>query len=179
MSEQFPSRKEALQFLRQTGCSKNVVRHCETVSKLAVEIAKVCQKKGLNVNLELVEVGALLHDIGRSRTHSVDHGIVGARILRSLNLPESIVSIVKRHIGGGISMREAGKLGWPDDVYVPQTLEEKIVAYSDKLVEGTRRVPIENTIKAFEKKAPPAAIARIWKLHEEMTALIGDSKCLL
>jgi uncharacterized protein len=56
-----------------------VIKHCEAVAELAVEIAKACKEKGLNVNLELVEIGALLHDIGRSKTHSVHHAMAGAK----------------------------------------------------------------------------------------------------
>ena len=149
----------------------------EAVSGLAVEIAQACKDKGLNVDVELVEIGALLHDIGRSRTHSVHHAVAGAEIARSLCLPDALVSIIKRHVGGGITAREATKLGWPRDVYMPQTLEEKIVSYADKLIEGSRRVPIERTIEAFSKELPPAAAERIRRLHMEMMTLIGDCEC--
>lgn len=178
MSEKLPSSDQALLFLRQSGCTRNVIRHCKAVAKLAVEIAKACQERGLNVDLELVEIGALLHDIGRAKTHSVHHAITGAEIAKTLDLPEPVISIIKRHVGGGITTMEAKKLGWPKDIYVPQTLEEKIVSYADKLVEGSRRVPIERTIENFSKKLPSSAIARIQKLHREMLTLIGDCECL-
>jgi len=177
VSERLPTREQALQLLRDSGCRDNVVRHVEAVSGLAVEIAQACKDKGLNVDVELVEIGALLHDIGRSRTHSVHHAVAGAEIARSLCLPDALVSIIKRHVGGGITAREATKLGWPRDVYMPQTLEEKIVSYADKLIEGSRRVPIERTIEAFSKELPPAAAERIRRLHMEMMTLIGDCEC--
>ena len=179
MSERLPTREQALQLLRESGCRENVIKHCEAVTELAVEIAKACKKRGLNVNLELVEVGALLHDIGRAKTHSVHHAVIGAQIGKTLGLPEPIISIIKRHVGGGITAKEAKKLGWPKDIYTPQTLEEKIITYADKLVEGSKKVPIEKTIEKFSDEGlPPSAIKRIRKLHEEMSALIGDCKCL-
>jgi uncharacterized protein len=178
VSERLPSKEQALYFLYKSGCSANVIKHCETVAELALEIAKACKEKGLDVNMELVEIGALLHDIGRSKTHSVHHAIIGAEIAESLGLPKPIISIIKRHVGGGISAREAKKLGWPKDVYVPLTMEEKIVSYADKLVEGSRRVPIKRTIQNLSKELPPPAIARIQKMHREMLTLIGDCKCL-
>jgi len=178
VSEKLPSREQALQFLRQSGCSKNVIKHCEVVAELAVEIAKACKEKGINTDLELVEIGALLHDVGRSKTHSVHHAIVGAKIAKSLGLPEPVISIIKRHVGGGITAKEAKRLGWPKDIYIPQTLEEKIVSYADMLIERSRRVPIERTIEKFSKELPPSAIARIRRLQEEMLALIGDCRCL-
>lgn len=177
MSDKLPTREQALQFLRENVCRDNVVRHVEAVSELAVEIAQTCREKGLNVDLELVEIGALLHDIGRSKTHSVHHAVIGAEIATSLGLPESVISIIKRHVGGGITAKEAKELGWPKGVYVPQTLEEKIVSYADKLIEGSRRVPIEKTIESFSRELPPSAAERVRRLHMEMMTLIGDCKC--
>jgi len=171
-----PSREQALNFLRESGCSPNVIKHCEAVAELALEIAKKCVEKGLKVNLELVEIGALLHDIGRAKTHSVHHAVAGAQIAKALGLPEPVIAIIKRHVGGGITAEEAKKLGWPKDVYTPQTIEEKIVAYADKLIEGSKRVPIEETIEKFSKELPPQAVARVKRLHREMLALIGDCK---
>ena len=166
----------ALKLLSRSGCSNKVIAHCKAVSALAVQIAKACEKKGLNVNIKLVQAGALLHDIGRSKTHSVDHVVVGAEIARSLNLPESIVYIIERHVGGGITIDEAKKLGWPVKSYLPQTPEEKIVTYADKLVEGPRRVQIERTIKKLSRELDEThpSIKRVKKLHEEFSSLIGD-----
>jgi uncharacterized protein len=149
----------------------------ETVSKLAVEMAENCKQRGYQVNVQLVEIGALLHDIGRARTHSVHHAVAGAEIAKQLGLPEQVIRIIKRHVGGGITQKEARKLGWPKDTYTPETLEEKVVSYADKLIEGSRRVPITNTIEELSQELPPSAIERIWKLHEEMLTLTGDCKC--
>lgn len=172
-----PSREQALKFLRQSGCSRNVIRHCKAVAELAVEIAKACRKNGVEVDLELVEIGALLHDIGRAKTHSVHHAVVGAEIAKSLGLSEPLISIIKRHVGGGITAKEAKKLEWPNSIYIPQTIEEKIVSYADKLIEGSRRVPIERTIENFSRELPPSAITRIRRLHREMLVLMDDCKC--
>lgn len=177
MSDRLPSREQALHFLRQSGCSARVVKHCETVAELALEIAEACKERGSAVDAELVEIGALLHDIGRAETHSVHHAVAGAEIAKRMGLPKAVVSIIKRHVGGGIDESEARELGWPNDVYVPQTIEEKIVAYADKLVEGSRRVPIERSIDSLSRKIPPGAVERIIKLHVEMTTLVGDCQC--
>jgi len=176
VSERLPSTRMALRLLSRSGCSNKVIAHCKAVSALAVQIAKACEKNGLNVDIKLVQVGALLHDIGRSKTHSVNHVVVGAEIARSLNLPESIVYIIERHVGGGITIDEAKKLGWPVKSYLPQTLEEKIVNYADKLIEGPRRVRIERTIKKFSRELGEEhlSIKRVKKLHEEFSSLIGD-----
>ena len=174
MSEKLPSREQALQLLRESKCSARVIKHCEAVARLAVETAQTLRQKGLNVNIALVEIGALLHDIGRSRTHTVHHAVVGAEMARSAGLPEPVISIISRHVGGGITKSEAEKLGWPiNDGYIPVTLEEKIVSHSDKIIEGANRLPIEVAVEKLSRKLPEAA-ERVWKLHEEVSELMGE-----
>jgi uncharacterized protein len=171
-----PNRREALNLLVKVGCSPSVIEHCKRVAAFAVKVAKACQKKQPRINVELVEISALLHDIGRSRTHSVNHALEGGRIARAHGLPLSVVHIIERHAGGGIPKEEAKKLGWPARDFLPQTLEEKIVCYADKRVEGLRIVPIKQTVKAYAAdlgKDHPT-IKRIWALHHEITALAGD-----
>jgi uncharacterized protein len=174
VSEKLPSKEQAIQLLRESQCSLKVIKHCKAVAKLAVETAEACTGNGLNVDLELVKIGALLHDIGRSKTHSVHHAVVGAEILQTAGLPEPVISIVKRHVGGGITANEAEKLGWPKDVYVPLTIEEKIVSYADKLIKKSKRVPIEITIAELAEEGKFEAAERVLKLHKEISELTGD-----
>lgn len=176
MSEpRLPTRAEALDFLVKAGCSKSVIEHCKTVSGFAVKIARAFRVSGFNVDVWLVEVGALLHDIGRSRTHSVDHGLEGGEIARSLRFRRSVIRIIERHVGGGIPKEEARKLGWPFKDYLPQTWEEKIVCYADKRVEGLRIVPMSRAIKTYVASLGRnhPAIDRIRMLHEEIVAVVG------
>lgn len=175
MNEKLPSREHALHLLRENGCSVKVIEHCQAVAELALETAKTLRRKGFSVDLKLVEVGALLHDVGRSRTHGVNHAIEGAKIAKSANLPRTIISVIERHVGGGITTNEARELGWPSESsYVPVTLEEKIVSFADKLVEGPRRVSVELEIEELSNEGKPEAADRVRKLHDEMEALIGD-----
>ncbi|RLG97948.1 TIGR00295 family protein [Candidatus Bathyarchaeota archaeon] len=176
MGSRLPTEEEALNLLRKSGCSKDVINHCRAVSELAVELARKLNDKGFKIDLELVKVGALLHDIGRSKTHTVDHVIVGSKIAKSLGLPKSLISIIERHAGGGITSKEARELGWPEGVYTPQTLEEKIVCYADKLIGGTKRIPLEKTLKdlALKLGEKHPALERLRKLDEEMRRLLED-----
>jgi uncharacterized protein len=173
MGKELPSPEEAFKILKEAGCSIDVIKHCEAVARLAVQIAEKCLSNGVAVNVQLVHIGAILHDIGRSKTHKVHHAIVGAEMARSLGLPEEVVSIIERHVGGGITSDEAIKLGWPNKNYVPETIEEKIVSYADKLIEGSKIVPIEETIERFRKElgADHPSIKRIMNLHQEISAL--------
>ncbi|MEM2144842.1 MAG: TIGR00295 family protein [Candidatus Jordarchaeaceae archaeon] len=176
MSKPLPKPKEALMILRENGCPNNVIYHCKTVAKIAVQIAKKCLNNGVYVDIELVKIGALLHDIGRANTHEVNHPIVGAKIAREIGLPDSLIRIIERHLGGGVTDDEARMLGWPSGTYVPETLEEKIVTYADKLVDGKNQVPIEKTIQKLSKKLGNGhpSIQRILLLHEEISKICNQ-----
>ena len=176
MSKRLPSPEEAVKILRETDCSLQVIRHSKAVAELAVRIASKCTKDGINVDTQLVHIGALLHDIGRSKTHSVHHVAVGAEIARSLALPASVISIVERHVGGGITADEASELGWPNKSHMPETLEEKIVTYADKLIDNAKIVPIEKNIRKLKKELGPdhPTIKRVVDLHREMSNLCQE-----
>ena len=145
------------------------------VSKIAVRMARQLKDKGHDVDVELVEIGSILHDIGRSKTHDTDHGAVGGEMVRQLGIAEPVARIVDRHIGAGIPEDEARALGLPEGVYVPETLEEKIVCYADKLIAGWREVDISVTVEDFAEKMGRGhpAIERLWSLHREMEDLLN------
>jgi uncharacterized protein len=173
VSKKLPSREQALKLLKENHCPSKVVLHCKAVAYLAVKTAKACQRKGFNVNVDLVEIGALLHDLGRSKTHSVDHVIAGVELAKTAKLPDSVINIIKSHIGGGITKEEADKLGWPKGNYMPITLEEKIVSYADKLVETSNCiVPIEITIKKLNEENLEAVADRVRKIHDEVSQIV-------
>ncbi len=173
VSDKLPSREQAIGILRKNNCPPSVIRHCEAVARLAMDIARKLEKRGQQIDLNLVEVGALLHDIGRSKSHGVDHGLIGAKIAESEGLPDSVVRIIKRHVGGGIPDQEADLFGWPKDVYVPLTLEEKIVSYADKRIDKSKRVSINLEIERLKIEHKDAAES-VRKLHKEITSLLGD-----
>ncbi len=173
----------AMNLLKKEGASDDVIKHCIAVSSLAVEIAKKIEKKRkINIDLRLVEIGGLLHDLGRSKTHTIKHGIEGAKILRSLNLSsdedkifiEKLARICERHIGAGIDKDEAIMLGLGEKDYLPETIEEKIVAHADNLVDGDKVAGIEQTIESFEKKLGKGhkAVKRIVELNEYINSLL-------
>jgi len=177
VSKLLPSTEEVIRILLESGCSPYVIRHCKAVAKQAVQLANRCTENGVNVNAQLVHVGALLHDIGRSKTHNVDHVVIGANLARSLNLPAPIISIIERHMGGGITAEEASELGWPKKSYMPETIEEKIVAYADKLIEGSKVMPIQDTVQKLIEQlgADHPAPQRVLRLHGEILALCQQS----
>ncbi len=169
-----PVYEEAIIILEKVDCSQLVIQHCIAVSHVAVNLAKKLQAKGVEVDLVLVEIGSLLHDIGRSKTHTVQHAFLGSQIVASFNFSESLIKIVERHIGSGIPSEEAVKLGLPNRDFIPQTLEEKIVSYADKLISGNREMSFKEAFRRFSEdlgKSHPA-IKRFKKIHLELMQML-------
>jgi len=147
---------------------KNVVAHSKKVAKIAVEIARELKRNGFEVDLEFVERGALLHDIGRSATHGLEHGYFGGKILRKEGAGERIARVVERHVLGGISKEEAERMGLPARNFIPETVEEKIVCYADKFSD-------RNKIKRIEKHigSEDAGFKRMMNLIREVDDMRG------
>lgn len=167
------SRDEALEIMGRAGCPEDVIKHVLAVREVAMRMAAAAKRNRYDVDQKLVEAGAILHDIGRSRTHGINHAVVGAQIARELELPQDIVNIIERHIGAGIPKEDAAKNGLPAKDYIPLTLEEKIVAHADNLIGRCAKEPIEIPIKKLRLKGLEDAARRMEALHKEMTKVCG------
>lgn len=135
-------RKRCEDLLLDAGCGKNVLAHCRAVRDCACGYAA----RHPGINGRLVEEGALLHDIGRSRTHDIRHAQCGADLLRSLGLGEDLARIVECHTGAGLTADECTLLGLFPRTCMPRTTEEKIVTHADNLIAGKRLVTIHESI---------------------------------
>ncbi|WP_296878584.1 TIGR00295 family protein [uncultured Methanobrevibacter sp.] len=155
-----------IELLVQEETPENVIEHSKAVYKKAMEIASHFD----NADKDLIRKGALLHDIGRSRTHGITHAIEGVEIARKYGYDEDVLNIIERHIGAGITESEAKNLGLPVKSYVPQTLEEKIVAHADNLISGSEEVDIDFVIKKWKRRIKDSDdnIERLLKLDEEL-----------
>ena len=129
--------------------------------------------EGMNADMELVIAGALLHDIGRAKDHSIMHANVGADMAERLGLPEELVSIIRKHIGAGIDEADAREMGMPEGDYIPRTLEEKIVAHADNMVSDSRIVPHTHSAEKLRMKGSRRGADRIVALHRELSGIYG------
>lgn len=136
-----------LELLRKVNTPENVIDHCKAVYAKAMKIASNFD----DVDEDLIRKGALLHDIGRSKTHGITHAIAGVEIARKYGYSQDVLNIIERHIGAGITEDEAEKLGLPKKSYLPQTLEEKIVAHADNLISGTKEVDLDFVIAKWKR----------------------------
>ena len=155
-----------IEILKKENTPQNVIEHSIAVCKKALKIAENFPDS----NKELIRKGALLHDIGRSRTHDITHAVEGCKIAREYGYSQDVLNIIERHIGAGITKKEASKLGLEEKSYVPETLEEKIVAHADNLISGTKEVDVDYVIKKWQSRMddPEDNIKRLIKLDEEL-----------
>jgi uncharacterized protein (TIGR00295 family) len=172
---QYPTRDECLALLENEGCEQEVIDHCIAVETFAVNIAEHCTSEP--VIIEQVSRGALLHDIGRSRTHGIMHAVEGADICRSRGLDEALALIVERHIGAGLTTEEALALGLPERDYIPRTLAERIVAQADNLIgdedRATVRIPLAEAVVRARGADLEILALRMKELHEELSQMCG------
>jgi uncharacterized protein len=149
-------------------CSDYIIDHCKVVYERSKDITKFYDE----IDLDLIKAGCMLHDVGRTITNGIEHAYLGADLLRDLNVDEKICLITERHIGAGITSDEAESLGLPNRNYIPETLEEKIVAHADNLVHGVTKVDLNFVIKKWNNKnMKQESIDMLIELHKE---LMGD-----
>ncbi|MBA2862634.1 HDIG domain-containing metalloprotein [Methanococcus maripaludis] len=169
--QKIPLFKEYLTFLSEN-CEKNVVLHSIAVADYVYDFGIKLINKGYDFDLQTAVLGAILHDIGRSKTHSIDHGIIGSEILLKNNFEEKYAKIAERHIGAGISKTEAKELNLPEKDYVPETLEEKVIANADNLISGELRVNIDFVIDKFKQRTNLEVVNKVYSLYLEINKLI-------
>jgi uncharacterized protein len=154
-----------IDLLRQAGCTDEVIAHCKAVRDLALTFASDDL-----VDRDLLETGALLHDIGRGKTHGLNHAEVGGAVCRSFGLQDAVASIVERHIGAGMTADECSLLDLTPRDCIPSTLEERIVAHADNLVKGDRTITIQERMQR-SIGLPRRLRRRMFRLYLEMELL--------
>ncbi len=171
---------ELVSLLQDAGCDTGVILHCKKVAEVALVIADQIRACGRAVpDRELIAAAALLHDIGRCKTHSIHHGVVGAEYCRKLGLDEAVCRIIERHIGGGLTASECERNGLSPIDRIPVTLEEQIVAHADNLVKGTTIITIaERIVRCKKQGVPSEAIGRIETLGRRIEELCREEQPL-
>jgi putative nucleotidyltransferase with HDIG domain len=167
----------ALELVHKYGMSKKRLEHSIGVAAFAYELAACIHKRHpeLSINPQKVRIAALLHDIGRCIPG--DHELNTVHILKSEGL-EEIASIT---IHGSIYeiMLLRGK---DDPSLIPQSIENKIVAYSDGrftdrvVTMEDRWREIENRRKDETEKITSLQMAkeRFMNVEKELMALSND-----
>ena len=99
--------------------------HSLIVKDISLQIAKKLQKKyDFKIDKNLIEIGALVHDIGyyqyiKNKKNYVEHGENGYKILIKEGFSKKIARFALTHVGVGYKKN------------IPISLEEEIVCYAD------------------------------------------------
>ena len=104
----------------------------------------------------------MLHDIGIFKCYAagiqcfgtepyICHGRIGAELLRLEGFPRH-ARVCERHTGAGITKAQiiAQNLPLPQQDFLPETMEEKVICYADKFFSKTH-LDREKTIEQVEK----------------------------
>ncbi len=127
-----PTREECLRLMGEYGMLENIVAHSLEVARVALILSIELNKKGLKIDLGLVEAASLLHDLTKTECLKTkeDHAQTGSQLLKGIGY-ERIGEVVAQHI-------------WVCQGGDPSSVsEEEIVNYADKRVMHDRIVSLE------------------------------------
>jgi len=128
---------DALKLLYCYGGDAAWIRHCLAVAQVAKRIGEIMAPR-CALDTEYLTTGALLHDIGRYKTHDpILHGVEGYRLLTGLGHHREAF-ICASHILCGMASAEAAYYGLPPKDFLPNTVEERLVPLIDGMVEFDR-----------------------------------------
>jgi len=171
----YPDYTKCIQLLLDYSTPPNVISHSILTAQTALNITEILKNKNLIINCDLIMAGALLHDIGRCQSHRLDHGIIGAKILREEDIAEELAQVAENHLFGGITKKEAKKLGLPFQDYLPKTLEEKIITYADNISKREPLLSIDEVIERYSTRLCNShpILKRVRLLHTEIDTLLN------
>lgn len=153
--------------------------HCRAVARKALDIAAA---KHLDLDPEMIETAAMLHDIGIVMTDApgidcrgtepyIRHGILGAELLRREGAPEWAADVAERHTGAGLTADDiaARNLPLPHTDLLPRTLLERLICYADKYYSksGSPDGKTLDQIRITMSRFGAASLERFEALHRE------------
>ena len=137
-----------------------LLAHSRSVANKALAI--VDQHPELHINRQFVEEAAMLHDIGIFKCNApgiqcfgnapyIQHGRIGAELLRNEGYPQH-ARVCERHTGAGLTKKAIieQELPLPQQDFLPETTEEKLICYADKFFSKTH-LDIEKTFEQAVK----------------------------
>lgn len=160
--------------------------HCRQVAKVARTLADAAGADA--VDAELVESQALLHDIGRSRTHGPLHGWTGFVLVRAHGYPREARGCLTHWLKGRApeELAGAGRLtpGFIARAFAaydeePWSLADSIMSLADSCVMNTTIVTLdERHDDLLRRYGDSRWMRRAWELArhhaEEVAAALGS-----
>ncbi len=157
---EYTIQKTDIDLLHNAGVPEDDIAHSVKVAEKALEIAYRTNK---DLDFEFIGRGALFHDLGKAKTHAIEHGKIGAEMGKSLGLPDRITDVMEKHIRGGLSSEEAIELNLPVKDYELHSLEERIIIYADRLVD----IITEDIVSITEEIEAEQQFEEILRTHQK------------
>ncbi|MCP4689828.1 MAG: HDIG domain-containing protein, partial [Desulfobacterales bacterium] len=128
-----PSKKQCDALLLEMEMPDHIMAHSSQVRRVALVLVDQLARKGVQLDRDLVEAAAILHDITklRSFTTGENHAETGGRLLTERGFPE-VGAIIRQHV-------------WLDRYPEPDPPGEAgVVNYADKRVRHDEVTTLEN-----------------------------------
>ena len=152
--------------------------HSQSVARKALQIG--FSHTELSLDMKFIEEAAMLHDIGIIRCNApgihchgtepyICHGRIGAEMLRAEGLPRH-ARVCERHTGAGLTRGDivSQQLPLPQQDFLPETMEEKLVCYADKFFSKSRpdeEKTLEQAVRSLSKFGDEG-VSRFMEWHE-------------
>ncbi len=139
-----PKREECLKLLEENNLPQGLLNHIFLVNKVAVFISQKLKTLDYKINLDLIDRASLLHDLDKIliKENNHNHTEITTEILKENNWQE-LIGIISKHFAESVLNKKT----------YPETLEEKIVYYADKI--GNQKiVDVEERMKNWVIRYP-------------------------
>jgi putative hydrolase of the HAD superfamily len=141
-----PTFSQSMRWLVKNGASFHLIQHVQSVAAVAYRMALWMRANGHIVNPLLAHRGGLLHDVAklhpdREPEEIIDHGRKGFQLLNHYGYTQ-VALLADRHMLFHLKHAERG----------PQTWEEKLVHFADKIIEGSQVVSIEARLSSLRQR---------------------------
>jgi uncharacterized protein len=144
---------------------EHIQKHSSVVAQIAVYLGRLLNQNGVRLNLELLEAGALLHDIAKAPTLATGerHEDVGARMLEEWGYTP-LAPVVKEHV-----------ILDPVSLCRPIT-ESLLVNYADKRVKHDQVVSLRDRFSDLIGRYARTIDHRTWLQEKFALYLLLESK---
>ena len=167
--QDYPGYAACLAMLQQQSLSFNILAHVHAVAAAAYQLAVWLRAAGQPVDPLLAHRGGLLHDLAKGNSDpQISHGELAAVLLSDQGYPR-LAEIAHRHMFFSLIEPENMPLTW----------EQKLVYFTDKLIEAGGVVSLEERTQALRKRYPQDAEAikhmlpALEAMQEDLCAVLG------
>jgi putative nucleotidyltransferase with HDIG domain len=165
----FPSNEECLAWYEELGTPENIIDHVKAVNRIANLIAQELKKKGIRIDLDIVDRASLLHDLDKwncINDRTLNHGFVTEQMLTRKGFPQ--LGFYARQHRADLILEKLDS--W----------EEKVISYADKRCNGDKVVSIKERYDYVNEKYPAKDMKKrneeirlFFELEKELFSIMG------